>query len=80
MKIVLKMPRVSMNMEEGTITSWNKKPGESFTENEVLYTVETEKVSNEVEAPCNGKMIEHIASEGEDVAVGSGVCKIEKID
>ena len=80
MKIVLKMPRISMNMEEGTVTKWNKNPGERFLEKDILYTIETEKVSNEVEAPCNGIMLEHIVPEGEDVEVGDGVCKIEKTD
>ncbi|MDC3177488.1 lipoyl domain-containing protein [bacterium] len=80
MKIELKLPRISMNMEEGTIVKWLVGPDESFTEGETLYEVETEKVTSEFEAPCSGKMIEHFVVEGENAMVGDKVCKIEKID
>ena len=80
MKIELKLPRISMNMEEGTIVKWLVGPDESFTEGEILYEVETEKVTSEFEAPCSGKMIEHFVAEGENAFVGDKVCKIEKID
>ena len=80
MKIELKLPRISMNMEEGTIVKWLVGPDEGFTEGETLYEVETEKVTSEFEAPCSGKMIEHFVMEGENAMVGDKVCKIEKID
>ena len=40
-----------MNMEEGTIVNWNFTEGESFKTGDVLYEVETEKVTNEAEVP-----------------------------
>jgi pyruvate/2-oxoglutarate dehydrogenase complex dihydrolipoamide acyltransferase (E2) component len=58
MKIGLKLSRVGMSMEEATITRWHKKPGDSFKKGEPLYDIETEKVNMEVEAPCDGIMIE----------------------
>jgi len=79
-KVTLKMPRVSMNMEEGTLVAWRKQPGDSFTEGDILYEIETEKVTNEFEAPCSGKMLEHLAEEGDDVPVGDDVCRIDKQD
>ena len=36
-KVVLKLPRVSMNMEEATVTRWHKQPGETFAAGEALY-------------------------------------------
>ena len=80
MIVDLKLPRISMNMEEGTIVKWLVEPGELFSEGETLYEVETEKVTSEFEAPCSGKMIEHFVAEGENALVGDKVCKIEKID
>tara|TARA_A100001011_G_C13999291_1_gene710646 strand:+ start:177 stop:419 length:243 start_codon:yes stop_codon:yes gene_type:complete len=80
MKIEFKLPRISMNMEEGTIVKWLVGPDESFSEGAILYEVETEKVTSEFEAPCSGKMIEHFVAEGENAFVGDKVCKIEKID
>ena len=80
MKVDLKLPRISMNMEEGTIVKWLKSPNESFAEGDILYEVETEKGTSEFEAPCSGKMIQHFVAEGENVPVGEKVCKIDKID
>ena len=80
MKVALKMPRVSMNMEEGTLVAWRVQPGEPFKEGDILYDVETEKAANEYEAPCDGVMLEHLVEEGDDVPVGDNVCRIEKND
>ena len=77
MKITLKMPRVGMNMEEGTLVAWRVQPGKDFKEGDVLYDFETEKVTSEYEAPCDGTMLEHLADEGDDVPVGDHVCRIE---
>ena len=80
MKVALKMPRVSMNMEEGTLIAWRVQPGESFKEGDILYDVETEKATNEYEAPCAGVMLEHLVEEGDEVPVGDNVCRIDKTD
>lgn len=80
MKVALKMPRIGMNMEEGTVVGWRVQPGDTFKEGEILYEIETEKVTNEYEAPCTGVMLEHLAEEGDEVPVGENVCRIEKTD
>ncbi len=78
MKAVLKLPRISMNMEEGTIIAWRKKAGDSFKEGEILYEIETEKARLEVEAPCHGVLLEIMVDEGGTAEVGTGVCRIEQ--
>lgn len=80
MKVVLKLPRLSMNMQEGTISEWLKQPGDSFKAGEPIYSVETEKVTTEVEAPCAGTMLEILMPQGENAEVGAPVCRIEKVD
>lgn len=80
MKVVLKLPRLSMNMQEGTISEWLKQPGEAFAAGEPLYAVETEKVTTEVEAPCSGTLLEVLLPQGENAEVGTSVCRIEKTD
>jgi pyruvate/2-oxoglutarate dehydrogenase complex dihydrolipoamide acyltransferase (E2) component len=77
-KAALKLPRLSMNMEEGTIAAWKRQPGERFAVGDPLYEVETEKVTTEVEAPCDGTLLEILAPAGETVAVGAEVCRIER--
>ncbi len=77
MKVVLKMPRLSMNMEEATVIVWHKTIGQKFDKGEPLYDVETEKVASEVEAPCNGILTRIIAEVDASVEVGDPVCEIE---
>ncbi len=48
MKINLKLARVGMNMAEATIAKWHKQPGESFKAGDVLYDIESDKVTQEV--------------------------------
>ncbi len=78
MKVTLKLPRISMNMEEGTITSWRMQPGSRFKQGDILYEIETEKATLEVEAPCDGTLVEILAEEGSVVEVGGNVCRIEQ--
>lgn len=80
MKVVLKLPRLSMNMQEATISEWLKQPGDSFNLGDPIYAVETEKVTSEVEAPCAGTLLEIITPVGENIEVGASVCRIEKAD
>jgi pyruvate/2-oxoglutarate dehydrogenase complex dihydrolipoamide acyltransferase (E2) component len=77
MKVQLKLARVGMNMEEATIVRWHKKPGEDFTTGDVLYDIETEKVTMGVEAPGSGRLLEISVGEGQTAAVGQTVCVVE---
>ncbi len=78
MKVSLKLSRVGMNMEEATISKWHKAPGEAFKKGEPLYDIETEKVNMEVEAPCDGVLVEQKVAEGDNAEVGDIVCTIEQ--
>lgn len=64
----IKMPKVAMAMNEGTITQWYKKPGEEVQKGEVLFEIETEKTAYEVEATVSGTL-EIIIDAGETVKV-----------
>jgi pyruvate/2-oxoglutarate dehydrogenase complex dihydrolipoamide acyltransferase (E2) component len=77
MKVQLKLARVGMNMEEATIVRWHKKPGEDFAAGDLLYDIETEKVTMGVEAPGSGQLVEISVGEGETAAVGQTVCVVE---
>lgn len=69
-----------MTMEEGTLVAWHVQPGETFVEGDILYEVETEKVTSEFNATGNGVMIEHCVSDGDEVPVGAIVCRVETAD
>lgn len=77
MKIKLKLPRYGMNMEEATIVKWHKQPGDTIAEGDGLYEIETEKVTQLVEASGAGTMVEILVPEGEDATVGQAVCVVE---
>jgi pyruvate/2-oxoglutarate dehydrogenase complex dihydrolipoamide acyltransferase (E2) component len=77
MKVILKLSRVGMNMEEATIVRWYKQPGQTFKAGESLYEIETEKVNQEIAATSDGILIEVCAREGEIVKVGGQVCVVD---
>lgn len=77
MKMTLKLVRVGMNMQEATIIAWHKQPGEAFAAGEVLYSIETEKVSQDVEATAPGMMVEIMVPAGDDAAVGQALCVVD---
>jgi pyruvate/2-oxoglutarate dehydrogenase complex dihydrolipoamide acyltransferase (E2) component len=77
MKVNLKLSRVGMNMETATVSVWHKQPGEVFRKGEPLYEIESEKVTMEVEAPCDGKLLAHTVAAGSEATVGGNVCVID---
>jgi pyruvate/2-oxoglutarate dehydrogenase complex dihydrolipoamide acyltransferase (E2) component len=77
MKVTLKLNRVGMNMHEATIAKWHKQPGERFNKDDVLYEIETEKVTQEILAPGDGTLLEVLVPEGENAKVNGGVCVVE---
>ena len=77
MKIKLKLAQVGMNMESATIVEWLKQPGETFSKGDPLYEIETEKVTQEIEAPGNGRLLEILVAEDEDADVGQEVCVVD---
>jgi len=76
-RVRVKLPKIGMTMEEATIVRFCKQPGEAFRKGDPLYEIETEKISQEVEATGDGVMIEHAVPEGSDVRVGALVCVVE---
>jgi len=77
MKVQVKLPRIGMSMEEATIVSWLKAPGDSFKAGDPLYEIETEKVTQTVEATTEGTLLEIRAPAGETVQVGEIVCVVD---
>jgi pyruvate/2-oxoglutarate dehydrogenase complex dihydrolipoamide acyltransferase (E2) component len=80
MRVTITLPNIGMTMEEATIVRYCRQPGESFRAGDSLYEIETEKVSNEIEAMHDGVMVEHCVAAGDIVAVGGGVCVVETSD
>jgi pyruvate dehydrogenase E2 component (dihydrolipoamide acetyltransferase) len=64
------MPKLGLTMSEGLIAEWCVKPGDAVQAGQVLFVVETDKISNEIQAPADGTIIDVLAGEGATVAVG----------
>lgn len=71
------MPKFGLTMTEGLIAAWHRKPGEPFRQGDVLFEVETEKVTNEVEATADGMLAEILFPEGATVPVGMAIALLE---
>lgn len=73
----IKMPKLGESITEGTIVSWSVKVGDNINEDDVLFEVNTAKVSAEVPSPVAGKILEIRFSEGDTVAVGTVVAVVQ---
>jgi len=70
------MPKFGLTMTEGLIAAWHRKPGEPFRQGDVLFEVETEKVTNEVEATNDGVLAEILFAEGSVVPIGEVIARL----
>ena len=71
----VKLPRLGQGMESGTVVRWLKQEGDKVEKGEPLYELDTEKVTQEVEAEASGVLLKIAVSEGE-VPVGKTVAVI----
>jgi pyruvate dehydrogenase E2 component (dihydrolipoamide acetyltransferase) len=65
----VKLPRLGQGMESGTIVKWLKSEGEPVQKGEPLYELDTDKVTQEVEAEASGVLLK-IAIPAGEVEVG----------
>ena len=70
MPIELKVPVFPESVSDGTILSWNKKPGDAVKRDESIVDIETDKVVFEVPAPKDGVLEDIIEQAGAVVASG----------
>ena len=61
----IKLPRLGQGMESGTIVKWLKSEGEPVEKGEPLYELDTDKVTQEVEADASGVLLKIAVAEGE---------------
>ena len=72
----LTLPRLGQGMEAGTIVRWLKSEGDQVEKGEPLYELDTEKVTQEVEADASGVLLKILAGEGEEIEVGKRIAVI----
>jgi pyruvate dehydrogenase E2 component (dihydrolipoamide acetyltransferase) len=70
------LPRLGQGMEAGTIVRWLKSEGDKVEKGEPLYELDTDKVTQEVEADASGVLLKILAGEGEEIEVGKRIAVI----
>jgi len=73
------LPKWGLTMEEGTLVAWHVEEGDRVEEGQVIADVETEKVTNELEAPVSGVISKILVEEDtEEIEVGTVLCLIDE--
>ena len=74
--VELKVPAAGESITSANVASWRRKDGDIVSEGEVLVMLETDKVSNELEAPVSGRL-KILVPEGEEVSIGAVIARID---
>ena len=74
----VQVPALGESITEGTLAEWLKKPGEAVAQDEPIASLETDKVSVEVPSPVAGVLTEQLVKEGDTVAVGAAIARIDE--
>jgi len=74
----VQVPALGESITEGTLAQWLKKPGDQVAADEPIASLETDKVTVEVPSPVAGVLAEQLVSEGDTVAVGALIARINE--
>ena len=75
MSTQLTIPRLEMAMTEGVLAEWLVADGAQVNEGDPIYTLETGKAVQEIQAPVSGRL-RHKAQAGETYPVGTDIGEI----
>lgn len=73
----IKVPQLGESVVEATVGEWAIQVGDSVNIGDVIVSLETDKVDVEVGAEVAGVLVEIVKDEGEDVAVGETIGRID---
>ncbi|MBA2293067.1 MAG: hypothetical protein H0W15_11505, partial [Gemmatimonadales bacterium] len=71
------MPQMGESITEGTMSRWIRQVGDTVKRDEPIFEISTDKVDAEIPAPNAGVLSEVLVTEGQTVAVGTIVARIE---
>jgi 2-oxoglutarate dehydrogenase E2 component (dihydrolipoamide succinyltransferase) len=77
MSVEVKVPAVGESISSGVVSVWHKKSGEQVSTGDPLFTLETDKVSTEINAEKDG-VLKTLVAEGAEVKIGDVVATIEE--
>ncbi|MEM7118152.1 MAG: dihydrolipoamide acetyltransferase family protein [Chloroflexota bacterium] len=65
------MPTLGFDMEEGTMGPWLKEIGDTVAKGDILAEIESDKVTQELQARADGVLLAQLASTGDNIPVGA---------
>ncbi|MCI5562769.1 lipoyl domain-containing protein [Eubacteriales bacterium SGI.150] len=74
---IVTMPKFGLIMTEGTITEWYKNEGDHVEAGEPLLQIETQKLTNDVEAPVSGTLVKILAQVDDTVPCQEPIAEIQ---
>ena len=74
----VQVPALGESITEGTLAQWLKEPGEAVAADEAIASLETDKVTVDVPSPVAGVLAEQLVKEGDTVAVGALIARIDE--
>jgi 2-oxoglutarate dehydrogenase E2 component (dihydrolipoamide succinyltransferase) len=77
MLLEIKVPSVGESVTEATLAQWYKKDGDEVRKGELLFVLETDKVTLEIEAEADG-LLKISKSAGETIPIGGVVGTIDR--
>jgi 2-oxoglutarate dehydrogenase E2 component (dihydrolipoamide succinyltransferase) len=73
----IKIPSVGESITSATLGAWHKAEGEYVNSGEVILTIETDKITTELEADRSG-VLHHLAAVGDELAIGAPIARIDE--
>ena len=74
------MPQLGETVTEGVVTKWYKQAGDTVRADEILFDVETDKVSTEIPSPVAGVLAEIRVASGVTAKVGVCLAVVREVD
>jgi 2-oxoglutarate dehydrogenase E2 component (dihydrolipoamide succinyltransferase) len=78
MSVEVSIPQIGESVVTVFIARWLRQPGEAVSAGEGLLELDSDKASMELPAPVDGVLLEQLAAEGDEVAVGALIARIEE--
>jgi len=73
---LVRLKKMTWTMEEGLITKWLRHEGDAVSEGEAICEIETEKTTDEIQAPTSGVLLKIVRKEGKAVPVNAVIAAI----
>lgn len=71
------VPKWGLTTDEVTLLTWYKQVGDTIAVDEPIAEVETDKVTQEIVSQVDGTIAELLVEEGDDLAVGQPIAKVD---